>query len=78
LKFLKEMKKLPAWASAFSKPELEKPLTEAVLSNSPQALANVIRGVQIKRPSIFDLGPKLEKLPVTTLVVMSQGDAPVV
>jgi pimeloyl-ACP methyl ester carboxylesterase len=76
--FLKEMKKLPAWASAFKNPELEKPLTEAVLSNSPQAIANVIRGVQTRRPSIFDLGPKLEKLPVTTLVVMSQGDAPVV
>lgn len=76
--FLEEMKKLPAWGVAFADPEMAKQITETVLSNSPKALASVIRGVQQKRPSIFDLAPRLEKLPVKTLVVMSEGDAPVV
>lgn len=76
--FLEEMKKLPAWGTAFSNPEMAKQITETVLSNSPKAIANTIRGVQIERPSVFELGPKLEKLPVETLVVMSEGDAPVV
>lgn len=76
--FLDEMKKLPAWGTAFSNPEMAKQITETVLSNSPKAIASVIRGVQRERPSIFELAPKLEKLPVATLVVMSDGDTPVV
>ncbi len=76
--FLEEMKKLPAWGSAFSNPEMAEQITEAVLSNAPKAIAAVIRGVQRERPSIFELAPKLEKLPVKTLVVMSDGDKPVV
>lgn len=76
--FLEEMKKLPAWGSAFSDPVMAEQITEAVLSNAPKAIAAVIRGVQRERPSIFELAPKLEKLPVATLVVMSDGDTPVV
>jgi pimeloyl-ACP methyl ester carboxylesterase len=76
--FLEEMKKLPAWGSAFSNPAMGQQITEAVLSNAPKAIAAVIRGVQRERPSIFELAPKLEKLSVKTLVVMSDGDAPVV
>ncbi len=75
--YVEEMKKLPAWGVAFADPKLGKPLTQAELSNSPIALTNIIRGIQRKRPSIFELAPKLEQLPVETLVVMSDGDAPV-
>jgi pimeloyl-ACP methyl ester carboxylesterase len=76
--YLEEMKKLPAWGTAFNNPEMAKQITETVLNNTPKAIANIIRGVQRERPSIFDLGPKLEKMSVATLVVMSEGDAPVV
>jgi len=76
--FLEEMKKLPAWGSAFADPELGKQISQTVLANSPEAIARTIRGVQKERPSIFQLGPRLEKLPVATLVVLSEGDAPVV
>ncbi len=76
--YVEEMKKLPAWGSAFADPQLGKALYQAELTNSPETLATVIRGVQGKRPSIFELAPKLEKLSVKTLVVMSDGDAPVV
>jgi len=76
--FLGEMKKLPAWGVAFGNPEMAENITKTVLGNAPKAIAGTIRGVQVKRPSIFDLAPKLEKLPVATLVVMSEGDAPVV
>lgn len=76
--YVEEMKKLPAWGVALADPKLGKSLTQAELTNSPKAIASVIRGVQGKRPSIFELAPKLEKLPVETLVVMSEGDAPVV
>jgi len=76
--YVEEMKKLPAWGVAFADPKLGKSLIQAELANSPKAIASVIRGVQGKRPSIFELAPKLEKLAVPTLVVMSEGDAPVV
>ncbi|MBA7597603.1 3-oxoadipate enol-lactonase 2 [subsurface metagenome] len=76
--YVEEMKKLPAWGVAFADPKLGKPLIQAELANSPEAIAAVIRGVQKERPNIFELAPKLEKLPVKTLVMMSEGDAPVV
>jgi len=75
--YVEEMQKLPAWGSAFADPQMGKPLIQAELSNSPIAIANTIRGIQRERPSIFELAPKLEQLPVETLVVMSEGDAPV-
>jgi len=76
--YVEEMKKLPAWGSAFADPQVGKPLIQAELSNSPKAIANIIREVQRERPSIFELAPKLEKLPVETLVVIREGDTPVV
>lgn len=76
--FLEEMKKLPAWGSAFADPQLGKQISQTVLDNSPKAIAYTIRGIQKKRLSIFQLQPKLEKLPVATLVVLSAGDTPVV
>ena len=76
--FLEEMKEVPAWASAFSDSQMGKQIRETVLANSPKAIAYTIRGIQNKRPRIFDLEPKLKKLPVETLVVMSDGDTPVV
>ena len=72
------MRKLPPWGVAFADPKLGKSLLQAELTNSPEAIAAVIRGVQKERPSIFELAPKLQKLRVETLVVMSEGDAPVV
>jgi pimeloyl-ACP methyl ester carboxylesterase len=75
--YVEEMRKLPSWSVAFADPRLGKPLLEAELTNSAEAIAAVIRGVQKTRPSIFELAPKLEKLTVKTLVVMSKGDAPV-
>ena len=75
--YVEEMQKLPAWGSAFADPQMGKPLIRAELSNSPEAIANIIRGVQRERPSIFELALKLEQLPVATLVVMSEGDTPV-
>ncbi len=76
--YVEEMQKLPAWGPAFAHPQLGEPLTRAELTNSPMAIANLIRGIQRKRPSIFELAPELEKLSVETLVVMSDGDTPVV
>ena len=76
--FLEEMKKLPAWASALADPQLGKQISQTVLDNSPKAIAYTIRGIQKKRLSIFQLQPNLEKLLVATLVVLSEGDTPVV
>ncbi|MBU2534984.1 MAG: alpha/beta hydrolase [Chloroflexota bacterium] len=76
--YVEEMQKLPAWGTAFADPIMGKPLIQAELTNSPIAIANIIRGIQRKRTSIFELAPKLEQLSVETLVVMSDGDTPVV
>jgi len=76
--YLEEMKKIPAWGSAFTHPQIGKQITQTELDNSPKAIACTIRGVQKGRPSIFQLQPRLEKLPVETLVVRSEGDTPVV
>ena len=76
--FLEEMKKLPAWGSAFADPQMGEQISQTVLANSPKAIADTIRGVQKGRLSVFQLQPRLEKLSVATLVVMSEGDTPVV
>ncbi|HEY50512.1 MAG TPA: alpha/beta hydrolase [Dehalococcoidia bacterium] len=76
--YVEEMQKLPAWGPAFADPQMGKSLTHAELANSPIAIANIIRGIQRKRPSIFELAPKLGQLPVEALVVISDGDTPVV
>jgi pimeloyl-ACP methyl ester carboxylesterase len=72
--FLAEMKNLPAWRSALSHPKIGKQIRQTVLNNSPKAIAYTIRGVQKKRPTIFELGPRLEHLDVATLVVFSESD----
>ena len=76
--FLEEMKELPAWGSALSDPKMGKDISQTVLANSRKGIACTVRGVQVKRPSIFGLQPKLGKLTVPTLVVLSEGDTPVV
>ncbi len=75
--FLAEMKKLPAWESALADDRIGSEVTRTVLENSPKGIANTVRGVQMKRPSIFKLKPQLEKLPMKTLVVASEFDTPV-
>jgi pimeloyl-ACP methyl ester carboxylesterase len=76
--FLDEMKKLPAWGSALSDPKMGKQLSQTVLANSRKGIAYTVRGVQVRRPGIFSLQSKLEKLMVPTLIVLSEGDTPVV
>lgn len=76
--FLEEMKTLPAWGNAFAHPQLGKQIAQTVLNNSPKAIAYTIRGVQLKRPAIFQLASRLEGLPVAILVLLSEGDTPVV
>jgi len=76
--YLEEAKKLPAWGSAFADPKIGKLVTQTTLDNSPKAIAYTIRGVQRKRPAIFQLESSLEKLPVETLAVLSELDTPVV
>ncbi len=75
--FLEEMKKLPAWGSAFADPQMGEQISQTVLANSPKAIADTIRGIQKKRLSVFQLQPRLEKLLVATLVVLGKGDTPV-
>jgi pimeloyl-ACP methyl ester carboxylesterase len=75
--FMEEMKKLPAWESVLSHPQIGQEVIRTELKNSPKAIAHTIRGVQVKRPSIFQLQPELEKLAVKTLVVSSEFDTPV-
>jgi pimeloyl-ACP methyl ester carboxylesterase len=72
------MKKLPAWGSALSDPKMGKQLSQTVLANSRKGIAYTVRGVQVRRPGIFSLQSKLEKLMVPTLIVLSEGDTPVV
>jgi len=76
--YLEEMKKLPAWGSAFDDPKTGQHVTWETLNSSPKGIAYTIRGVQKKRSPIFQLAPKLEKLAVETLVVLSELDIPVV
>ena len=76
--YLEEMKKLPAWGSAFADPKTGKHVTEETLNSSPKGIAYTIRGVQRERSPIFQLVSGLEKLPVETLVVLSEQDTPVV
>lgn len=76
--FLLEMKKLPAWRNALQDPKIGKQIRHEALNSSPKAAAYTIRGVQKKRPTIFQLGPRLENLDVETLIVLSKSDALVI
>lgn len=75
--YLEESRKIAAWDSAFTHPQIGKQITQTELDNSPKAIADTIRGVQKGRLSVFQLQPRLEKLTVATLVVLSEGDTPV-
>jgi pimeloyl-ACP methyl ester carboxylesterase len=76
--YLEEARKVPAWQSAFTHPQIGKQIIQAELDNSLKGIAYTIRGIQRKRPGIFQLEPKLEKLQVKTLVVASELDTPVI
>ncbi|MCS7206405.1 MAG: alpha/beta hydrolase [Dehalococcoidia bacterium] len=75
---LREIQTLPAWKPAFSHPQLGPRLAREVLACSPQGIARTIRGVQMRRPTIFQLEPFLVRLTVPTLVVYGELDEPVV
>jgi len=76
--FLTEMKELSAWRNALLNPKIGKQIRDEVLNSSPKGTAYTIRGVQKKRPTIFQLGPKLENLDVETLIVLSKSDTLVI
>ncbi len=75
---LEEMARVPSWRDAFNHPEIGEGLRQTVLRNSPKAIAHVISGIQMKRASIFDLEARLKECPVSTLVVFSESDSPVI
>lgn len=76
--FMDEMRNLPAWGNALADPKIGIKVSQEVLNSSSKAIAYTIKGVQKKRPTIFQLQSKLEKLLVETLVVLSESDTPVV
>lgn len=43
---------------------------------SATGLANTLRGVQLRRPSVYELEPRLRALRVPTLVIVGDEDAP--
>jgi len=49
---------------------------EALVGGSARGHALTLRGVQMTRPSIFDLGDRLERLDVPTLIVTGDEDDP--
>jgi pimeloyl-ACP methyl ester carboxylesterase len=75
---LEEMNKLPAWHSALESSQIGNQVSEEIMHNSTKAIAYTIRGVQRKRPSIFQLESRLKECRTSTLVVMSECDTPVI
>jgi pimeloyl-ACP methyl ester carboxylesterase len=49
---------------------------DRLAAGSARGHALTMQGVQMKRPSVFDLGPRLEALRVPTLVVTGDEDEP--
>jgi pimeloyl-ACP methyl ester carboxylesterase len=43
---------------------------------SPVGMAYTLRGVQLERPTMYELEPKLRSLPVPTLILVGEEDAP--
>ena len=74
---LAEMNSLPAWQSALQNPQIGKQISEGIMRNCAQSIAYTMRGVQRKRPSIFESGDALKECETNTLVVMSEHDTPV-
>jgi pimeloyl-ACP methyl ester carboxylesterase len=71
------LRETPSWERALSHPVIGERVTQSESANSPRAIANIIRGIQRKRPSIYELEDKLKALTVPTLVIFSEGDTPV-
>ncbi|MFT5133916.1 MAG: pimeloyl-ACP methyl ester carboxylesterase [Gammaproteobacteria bacterium] len=76
--YVEGLRETPAWDRALSHPLIGERVTQSESANAPQAIANIIRGIQRKRPSIYELEDKLKALAVPTLVIFSEGDTPVV
>ena len=74
---LKEMRKLTAWRDALTDSKIGNQVSETILQNSPKAIAYTIRGIQKKRPPIFQLESILKESQINTLVVISEFDTPV-
>ncbi len=49
---------------------------DLLAAGSAKGHANTLRGVQMSRPSVFELGDRMEKLDVPTLVVTGDEDEP--
>ena len=75
--YVEGLRETPAWERALSHPLIGERVTQSESANKPQAIANIIRGIQRKRPSIYELEPELKALKVPALVVFSEGDTPV-
>ncbi len=72
------LRETPAWDRALSHPLIGERVTKSESANAPQAIANIIRGIQRKRPSIYELSDQLKVLQVPALVAFSEGDDPVI
>ena len=57
-------------------PEGWKEFAEQLAGGSAQGHALTLRGVQMTRPSILELGPRMEKLEVPTLIITGDEDDP--
>lgn len=75
--YVEGLRETPAWERALSHPLIGERVTQSESANKPQAIANIIRGIQRKRPSVYELEPELKALKVPALVVFNEGDTPV-
>ena len=57
-------------------PEGWQEFRDRLATGSARGHALTLRGVQMTRPSVFDLGPRLPALPVATLIVTGDEDEP--
>jgi pimeloyl-ACP methyl ester carboxylesterase len=58
------------------RPDLVQSQREQLMRNDPGGLANTIRGVQMKRPSIMSLEEKLKRLEAPVLILVGEEDMP--
>ena len=75
---LREMGKMPNWASALGQSRLGDRIGQQALDSSPRAMASTIRGALMRRPSIFQLESELRNLPVKAQLVAGELDTPVI
>jgi pimeloyl-ACP methyl ester carboxylesterase len=75
--YVEGLRETPAWERALSHPLIGERVTQSESANKPDAIANIIRGIQRKRPSVYELEPELKVLKVPALVIFSEGDTPV-